>query len=51
MNTMLERCSRWAKQLETYALGVKSKGLVVMTAFAVAWFCALGLLMYGLYKL
>jgi len=48
---MLELFSRWAKQLETYAIGVKNKGLVVMIAFGVAWLCALGLLIYGLYKL
>jgi len=51
MKTMLERFSRWARQLETYTVGVKNKGVVVITAFGVAWLCALGLLVYGLYKL
>ena len=40
-----------AKQLEDYAAKVKNKGLVVMVAFVGAWLCALGLLIYGLYKL
>jgi len=51
MKNVWEFGARLAKQLEGYAVKVKNKGLIVMLAFAVAWLGALGLLIYGLYKL
>ena len=51
MQSIFERLAAMVKRAEKYALNVKDKDAVVAIAFGVALLAALGLLMYGLYKL
>lgn len=51
MQSIFERLAAMVKRAEKYALNVKDKDAVVAIAFGVALLAALGLLVYGLYKL
>ena len=51
MQSISEGFAKLAKRVEDYAESVKNKGALVATAFGAAWLAALGLLVYGLYKL